>query len=89
MLTYGASWPQRVNQVDEDGLKGGDENNSLGEYKNEETKQFVIQIILWKRMYRNSVITLALKKYATLNIVELDFLDFPRILRKNDGSQDS
>ena len=34
MLPYGASRPQRVNQVDEDGLKGGDENNPLGEYKN-------------------------------------------------------
>ena len=36
-------------------------------------------------MYRISVITLALKKYnATLIIFELEFLDFPMILMKND-----
>ena len=38
-------------------------------------------------MYRCSVVILASKKYATLNISELEFLDFPGILRQNGKTQ--
>ena len=38
-------------------------------------------------MYRCGVVILASKKYATLNISELEFLDFPGILRQNGKTQ--
>ena len=54
-------------------------------------KQCVIQNFDVKkseeRMYRCSVVNLASKKYTTLNISELEFLEFPGILRQNDKTQ--
>ena len=40
-----------------------------------------------ERMYRSNVIVLASKKYTTLNIFKLKFLDFPGILRQNDNTK--
>ena len=40
-----------------------------------------------ERMYRSSVVILDSKKYTTLNISNLEFLDFAGILRQNDKTQ--
>ena len=54
-------------------------------------KQSVIKDIDVKkpkeRIYRSSVVIPASKEYATWNIFELKFLDFPWILRQNDNTQ--
>ena len=39
-----------------------------------------------EKIYRSSKVILAPKKYTTLNIFELKFLDIPGILRQNDNT---
>ena len=72
-------------------------HNELTRMDDEDVVMRTTNCVIWNiyvkksedRMYRSSVVILVLasKKYTTFNISELEFLDFPGILRQHDTAQ--